>query len=67
MASSMMLMTPFIPSDQALGQSELPDKALALSVTSMALAAQLSPLTPATLERYMRVINSYYSNLIEGK
>ncbi|MFA7555349.1 MAG: Fic family protein [Spongiibacteraceae bacterium] len=66
MGTSIMAAAPFIPSDKALGQSDLPDKAVALSVASMALAAQLSPLTLATLERYMRVINSYYSNLIEG-
>lgn len=66
MGTSIMAAAPFIPSDKALGQSDLPDKAVALSVASMALAAQLSPITLATLERYMRVINSYYSNLIEG-
>lgn len=66
MGTSIIAVAPFIPSNKALGQSDLPDKAVALSVASMALAAQLSPLTLATLERYMRVINSYYSNLIEG-
>lgn len=66
MGTSIMAVAPFIPSDKALGQSDLPDKAVALSVASMAMAAQLSPLTLETLERYMRVINSYYSNLIEG-
>ena len=66
MGTSIMSLAPYIPSDKALGQSDLPDKAVALSVASAALAAQLSPLTLVTLERYMRVINSYYSNLIEG-
>lgn len=61
-----MVVAPFIPSDKTLGQCDLPDKALTLSMTSTALAAKLSPLTLETLERYMRVINSYYSNLIEG-
>jgi len=64
--TSIMAVAPFIPSDKTLSQSDLPDKAVALSVASSTLAAQLSPLTLATLERYMRVINSYYSNLIEG-
>lgn len=66
MNTSIMSVAPYIPSDKSLEQSDLPDKAMALSVASTALAAQLSPLTLATLERYMRVINSYYSNLIEG-
>ncbi|MBV1929482.1 MAG: Fic family protein [Gammaproteobacteria bacterium] len=61
-----MAVAPFIPGDQSLAASELPDKAVSLSVTASALSAQLSPVTLATLERYMRVINSYYSNLIEG-
>jgi len=65
-ATSIMAVAPFIPGDQSLAASELPDKAVALSVTASALSAQLSPVTLATLERYMRVINSYYSNLIEG-
>ena len=62
----MLKLTPFIPSDQALAQSDLPDKALELSKWSAKLTGQLSPLSLATLERYMGVINSYYSNLIEG-
>ncbi len=66
MGTSIMAVAPFIPSDKTLGESDLPDKAVALNVASMALAAQLSPITLDTLERYMRVINSYYSNLIEG-
>ncbi|MDX8409938.1 MAG: Fic family protein [Mariprofundales bacterium] len=66
MVSSIQVFAPFIPSDQALEQSSLPDKAVELSARSAKLAGQLSPITLATLERYMRVINSYYSNLIEG-
>ncbi len=66
MDTSMLELTPFIPSDQALGQSNLPDKALDLSKLSAKLMGQLSPLTLATLEQYMGVVNSYYSNLIEG-
>ncbi len=66
MNSSILDVAPYIPGDKALEQSSLPDKALALHSISAKLAGQLSPLTLATLERYMRVINSYYSNLIEG-
>ncbi|MDX8408414.1 MAG: hypothetical protein R8J84_00005, partial [Mariprofundales bacterium] len=66
MVSLIQGFAPFIPSDQALERSSLPDKAIELSARSAKLAGQLSPITLATLERYMRVINSYYSNLIEG-
>lgn len=58
--------TPFIPGDHALQQSDLPDKAMTLITLSAQLTGQLSPLTRVTLEQYMAVINSYYSNLIEG-
>jgi Fic family protein len=57
---------PFIPSDKALITTSLPDNAIALSQASAKLAGQLSPITLATLEQHMWVINSYYSNLIEG-
>jgi Fic family protein len=66
MGISIMDVAPFLPSDKALGKSCLPDKALALTAASAKLAGQLSPITLATLEQHMRVINSYYSNLIEG-
>lgn len=58
--------TPYIPSDNALGKSSLPDKVLELSTLSAKFSGQLSAITLATLEQHMRVINSYYSNLIEG-
>lgn len=58
--------TPYIPSDNALGKSLLPDKALALISHSAKFSGHISPITLSTLERHMRVINSYYSNLIEG-
>lgn len=61
-----MDMAPFTPSDKALRQTSLPDKATALGKASAELAGQLSPLTLNTLEQHMQVINSYYSNLIEG-
>lgn len=66
MAISIMDMAPFIPTDRALTQSALPDKAVVLVKQSARLAGQLSPLTLATLSRHMLAINSYYSNLIEG-
>lgn len=61
-----MDMAPFIPSDAALIQSSLPDKAIALISQSAKLTGQLAPLTLIRLEQHMAAINSYYSNLIEG-
>ncbi|HWV16757.1 MAG TPA: Fic family protein [Cellvibrio sp.] len=66
MASSIMDIAPFIPSEAALGQSALPDKAISLISQSAKLTGQLAPLTLARLEQHMAAINSYYSNLIEG-
>lgn len=58
--------TPFVPSDQALEKSGLPDKAILLNQKSFKLAGKLAGHTQRVLETHMRVINSYYSNLIEG-
>lgn len=66
MATTISNVAPFIPSDRALGQSPLPDKAIALVGLSSRLTGQLAPLTLARLEHHMAAINSYYSNLIEG-
>lgn len=66
MSGSISDMAPFIPSDKALGKSTAPDRAVLLGQKSAKLSGQLAPHTQGTLEAYMRVINSYYSNLIEG-
>ncbi len=66
MATSILDLAPFIPAENALAKSLLPDKAVRLVQLSARLSGQLAPLTLATLERHMAVINSYYSNLIEG-
>lgn len=58
--------SPFIPSEQALGASQLPDKALRLATSSAKLSGNLADTTRSTIREYMAVINSYYSNLIEG-
>ncbi len=58
--------TPFIPANDALESSPLPDKAIALSTASAKLAGMLPQETRRTITRHMAVINSYYSNLIEG-
>lgn len=66
MTHSILDLAPFIPSAQLLEKSTLPDLAMTLSQQSAKLAGQLAAPTIATLETHMRVINSYYSNLIEG-
>jgi len=66
MSTRLFDITPFVPSDKALAQSHLPDKAMQLNTLSAKLMGQLTANTLSTLECYMRVINSYYSNLIEG-
>lgn len=66
MATSILDIAPFIPSDTALAQSSLPDKAISLISQSAKLTGQLAPLTLVRLEQHMAAINSYYSNLIEG-
>jgi Fic family protein len=57
---------PFVPSEGALKASELPDKALWLATSSAKLSGNLAAETRNTIREYMSVINSYYSNLIEG-
>lgn len=66
MATSILDITPFVPSDAALMNSLLPDKAIRLVSLSAKLTGQLAPFTLARLEQHMAAINSYYSNLIEG-
>lgn len=57
---------PMLPGDDAIQRSGLPDLVLDLERKAARLAGQLSEGTAKVLERHMRVINSYYSNLIEG-
>ena len=58
--------TPFIPSDEALGAARLPDKVFELATASAELAGLVPEQTHKTITEHMAVINSYYSNLIEG-
>lgn len=58
--------SPFVPSEAALEASELPDKAVRLVSSSAVLSGSLAGETRKTIREYMAVINSYYSNLIEG-
>lgn len=66
MATSILDLTPFIPSENALINSSLPDKVITLINRSAKLTGQLAPLSLARIEEHMAAINSYYSNLIEG-
>ncbi|MDX1457303.1 MAG: Fic family protein [Marinobacter sp.] len=64
--SSILDFAPFIPSESALKDSDLSDKATELNRQSARLAGRLSTESADTLRAHMAVINSYYSNLIEG-
>ncbi len=55
-------MTPMLPE----GAEELHDLALAVIQKSAALGNRQHPVTLGSLHELLRVINSYYSNLIEG-
>ena len=57
---------PIIPSDSAISHSELPSLALELERKSAALGGALAEETARLITDSLRVINSYYSNLIEG-
>jgi Fic family protein len=57
---------PLLPSEQAIFRSDLPYLALGLEPKAAALAGGVSPVAAWVLEKHMRVIHSYYSNLIEG-
>lgn len=58
--------TPFIPGNEALDDSGLPDLAMSMVRADAKLAGHLEDVTKETIRQYMAVINSYYSNLIEG-
>ena len=55
-------MTPLMP--QASG--DLSDLALDIYRKSASLGGQLHPITRSGLVNFLRLTNSYYSNLIEG-
>ena len=62
MRAKINLMTPLIPEDAG----ELQDLALEVIQTSAALGNRQHPVTLRSLKDLLRIINSYYSNLIEG-
>jgi Fic family protein len=62
MQSSIHRMTPLLPEDAG----DLQDHALEVIQKSAALGNRQHPVTLRTLQELLRIINSYYSNLIEG-
>ncbi len=62
MRSQVHRMTPLLPE----GADELEDHALEVIQKSAALGTRQHPVTLNTLRELLRIINSYYSNLIEG-
>jgi Fic family protein len=66
MGASSHSFSPFIPDDDSLSRSGLPDLARELDRSAARLASGIAAKTRQTLARHLQVINSYYSNLIEG-
>lgn len=62
MSPSTAMMEPLLPS----GSPDLEEAALTLLTRSAALGGQLHPTTRSTIASFLRIINCYYSNLIEG-
>jgi Fic family protein len=62
MTSEMHKMTPLYPEKA----EELHDLALSVIQKSAALGSRQHPVTLRSLQELLRIINSYYSNLIEG-
>lgn len=66
MSRQLQPFTPFIPSDEVIQRSGLADLAWTLNAEAAKLAGKIHPVTRNVIIQHMRVINSYYSNLIEG-
>lgn len=64
--TSFMDLAPFVPGEESLIKHELLDLACDLNRESAKLAGRLADETAETIRHHMAVINSYYSNLIEG-
>ena len=62
MATQINKMTPLLPE----GAEDLHDLALTVIQKSAALGNRQHPVTLSSLHELLRIINSYYSNLIEG-
>ncbi len=59
-------MEPMIPSEIGIEKSDLPDLVIDLERKASRLGGMTSPIVLDVISEHMRVINSYYSNLIEG-
>lgn len=59
-------LTPYLPRQGIAPMVALQDKALHLVNAAAGLAGVLNPIIAGVLTKHMEVINSYYSNLIEG-
>jgi len=57
---------PMLPSDDTLAKTDIPNKCIELMTKAAELKGRVSPVTAQVLEEHMSVINSYYSNKIEG-
>ena len=64
--SSWMSAASFAPNDKSCTDAGLLDLASRLNRQAAQVTGKLAPETADTLRRHMAVINSYYSNLIEG-
>jgi len=57
---------PMLPSGAGLEKSTLPNRVLELERKASRLGGMANPIVLGVIAEHMRVINSYYSNLIEG-
>lgn len=57
---------PFVPNEKSCTEAGLFELANKLNRLAAQVTGQLAPETAETLRQHMAVINSYYSNLIEG-
>src|SRR5690554_967788 len=64
--TSFLDLAPFVPREDALLEHGLLDLASELNREAAKLTGKLASETAETIRKHMAVINSYYSNLIEG-
>ena len=64
--TSKLAITPFIPQDSALQRHGVFDLVTQLDRQAARLTGMIPTQSADTIRRHMAVINSYYSNLIEG-
>ncbi|MCH8499429.1 MAG: Fic family protein [Marinobacter sp.] len=64
--TSFLDLAPFVPGEEALIKHGLLDLASNLNRESAKLTGRLADETAETIRQHMAVVNSYYSNLIEG-